>query len=349
MLLIVVQQICGPMNRLKHLLRLLLVIIPISSSAQFTEASYSISPEGNQFITPDSLARYLTAPYQKDTDKVQAIFTWITDNIEYNVKRYRTGASRFKMVPVNDDDSGALKPLSERVAIDVLKKRRAFCDGYARLFQTLCNYAGIRCEVVTGYANGGYETPRSFCSNHRWNAVYFDSTWHLVDPTFASGYVTFSGDFIRQYNGQYFLADPATFARDHFPEDLQWTLLANPYLLPEFRHSPFKTFSFYKYDINAISPSSGIIDATLGDTLQFAIETKQKHKLLFVSDSCTVDSAVIASAPDTLKEAGKTTGDILSCQYLVTNQNAQWLTVIYGDEVILRYKLNISKEAGSKH
>src|SRR4051812_9012973 len=140
------------MKWLKHLLRLLFTLLPVLSFAQHNQVSFSTTSTTN-VLTSDSLARYLTAGYQTDADKVYAIFTWITDNIEYNVKRYRNISAYQQSTP--DDDTGALKPLDERIAIDVLKKRRAFCDGYARLFKTLCDYAGIRSEIVTGYANGG--------------------------------------------------------------------------------------------------------------------------------------------------------------------------------------------------
>jgi Uncharacterized protein involved in cytokinesis, contains TGc (transglutaminase/protease-like) domain len=33
-------------------------------------------------------------------------------------------------------------------------------------------------------------TNRRFAVNHTWNSVYIDSTWYLLDVTWASGVVT---------------------------------------------------------------------------------------------------------------------------------------------------------------
>ena len=45
------------------------------------------------------------------------------------------------------------------------------------------------------------------------------------------------------------LAPPMQFIQDHFPEDLQWTLLPDPPLVSEFHYSPFKHSAFIKHKI----------------------------------------------------------------------------------------------------
>jgi transglutaminase/protease-like cytokinesis protein 3 len=144
---------------------------------------------------------------------------------------------------VYDDanDTGALKPLNERVAEGVLRKRVAFCDGYARLFKTLCDYAGITSELITGYAktSNRKRTDYSFRSNHRWNAVMIDSTWKLLDATWASGYISSgSNDFVRRFDDKYFLSPPEEFIKDHYPEDTRWTLLPSPPSFKDYLNAP---------------------------------------------------------------------------------------------------------------
>ena len=140
------------------------------------------------FAPPAELARHLTANCSTDLEKTRAIFRWIAENISY---RTRTTAVRRKK-QVHDEydephDTAALKPLDERVAETVLENRVAVCDGYARLFKTLCTYAGVKSETISGYARTESSRARQrFAPNHTWNAVWIDSTWKLLDVTWAS-------------------------------------------------------------------------------------------------------------------------------------------------------------------
>ena len=185
--------------------------------------------ETSRLLSPQQLAASLTASYHTDIDKVRSIFSWIANNISYYVRPRHTPPNN----TINNDDANdtsALKPLNERVAEGVLIKRMAFCDGYARLFKTLCDYAGITSELITGHAktSNKKKADQTFRSNHRWNAVMIDSTWHLLDVTWASGYLSYSNDFVRHFDDRYFMSPAEIFIRDHYPEDVQWTLLPSP-------------------------------------------------------------------------------------------------------------------------
>ncbi len=333
---------------MKWLIKLLLAFLPFASFAQnWGESSYANNKTAEYILTPDSLSRMLTCGYRTDRDKTASIFRWIAENITYNSRPYYNAEHSSVKNVYDDEDTGALKPLSERVAIDVLKKRIAFCDGYARLFKTLCDYAGIRSEVITGYADGGMGRRHlKFASNHRWNAVYLDSAWHLLDVTWASGYLTYSSDdFIQQYNNHYFLTPADEFIRDHYPEELQWTLLPKPPAISEYKYSPFKNNAFIKYKIESYKPQSGIIEALPGDTIQFEIETRSEEKRLFVVDTSYLDSAVIAmaTAPDSAKQKCVVKGNKVFYNYIVPSADVEWLHIIFNEEVILRYKLNIRR------
>jgi transglutaminase/protease-like cytokinesis protein 3 len=199
-------------------------------SAQGSVQKYLQTEEIN---SPEVLAQLLTATDTTDRQKVISIFSWITQNISYNVKRFEnTNASRYATVPDEEDDDEAapLKPLYERIAILVLKRRTAVCSGYANLFKSMCVHVGIPCEVITGLgkSNAG-RLDKRFTSNHRWNAVFFDTVWHLLDVTWASGYINNRNEFQREYNPHYFLTAPGEFINDHYPEDVRWTLLLQPH------------------------------------------------------------------------------------------------------------------------
>ncbi len=297
--------------------------------------------------SPDTLAQLLTAPYNTQLEKVRSIFMWITEHIEYNTLRFQPYVKYHDDGVESEEDSlPCLRPLDERVARIVLKRRQTVCEGYARLFKTLCDFAGIKSEIICGYARSNLGSKKFQC-NHNWNAVMIDSNWYLLDATWASGYLSFSGtEFIRDYNDYYFLTPPKYFIEDHYPEDVKWTLLDNPPTLNEFKNSPFKQSAFNHYRINAYSPAKGIIDATVGDTIKIELQTDDEHKRLSVSDLASVDSADIATI-DSSSAVNKTatiSGNKIYCSYLVTSQSPQWLQVIYNGDVVLRYKLNIKEE-----
>src|SRR5437868_3019182 len=104
--------------------------------------------------SPDSLAKELTAPYSTELEKVRSIFRWITEHISYNVMRFQSRPVVYHDDGIEsaDDTCAVLKPLNIRVANIVLKRGVTVCEGYARLFKTLCDYAGIRSEIIDGYA-----------------------------------------------------------------------------------------------------------------------------------------------------------------------------------------------------
>jgi hypothetical protein len=322
---------------------IILFFIPLSFYSQSKQDNfYQIDNEVGYIpvSNADTLAKQLAALGTTDREKVRAIFRWITENIEYNVRpigRKKNTPALFYDEP--DDSSKALPPLNERVAAKVLYKGVAFCEGYSRLFKTLCDHAGIKSEIIYGYARTNNN--RRFGVNHTWNAVYIDSTWHLLDVTWASGFVTFANEYIRQYNDFYFLTPPEQFIRDHYPEDQQWTLLDNPPVYREYSQSPFRYSGYTKAGINSYFPSRGVIDAAVGDTIVIELNARRQIKNFFVSQSPVFDSTIATLF------APNANGENFSFRYNITSATGEWLYVFCNDELAMRYKLNINKNTAA--
>ena len=288
----------------------------------------------------DSLAKQLAALGKTDREKVRAIFRWITDNIDYNVRIFNRNKNSPGLFYEEPDDSAAVLPsLNERVAAKVLYKKIAFCDGYSRLFKTLCDHAGIKSEVIHGYARTGTNYNGRFSVNHTWNAVYLDSAWHLLDVTWASGFVSYANEYIRQYNDYYFLTAPYEFIHDHYPEDPQWTLLPDLPVYREFNQSPFRCSGFIKSGITYYLPARGVIDASAGDTIYIELKTRLAIRNFFVTDLPVIDSTLNLQQP-----AYTINGDKLNFSYILANADSKWLYVFCNDELAMRYKLNVKKE-----
>lgn len=306
---------------------------------------------------PETLSKRLVAPCKTELEKVTAIFRWITGNISYKVnstnKRPVTSsfASRNAIKGNEVMDDGPLKSLNERVAETVLTRKEAVCDGYARLFTTLCDHAGIRSGIIVGYAKSGTKKPtQRFGVNHYWNAVMIDGIWHLLDATWASGYMSWGRDeFIRDYDEKYFLASPEIFIEDHYPDDARWTLLPDSKTPPEFYRSPFKQKSFIKYHFTSFYPAAGIIETFIGDTIRLSLETDIKELGRNVSPDLLIDSAIFSHSPSWifLRPDISYTGSSQNRHnyiYTVASPDVEWLYLLYNDDLVLRYKINVKKK-----
>ncbi len=298
---------------------------------------------------PQLLSKKLTVGLSTDLEKVAAIFNWITENIDYAVRR--TNKNPEKIFFLEEETNGPLKPLNERVAFIVLQKKLAVCDGYARLFKTLCDYAGIRSEIIIGYARANHNKPTpNFGVNHYWNAVYLNDKWNLLDATWASGFISRQGGvFIRKYDDYYFLTKPEDFIKDHYPDDIKWTLLPETRIPDEFRLSPFKQTSFNKYQITSYSPSIGIINTFVGDTITLELKTSLSEgrvispSLISNPDSLTFSDAVVLLRPDEMSDQAFLMPRHCKYTFNVNSDKIQWLYLIYNDDLVLRYKINVKQ------
>ena len=322
---------------MKWMLLLIFSLLLIEAKTQLPEKEKRKRVE----LNPAELARDLTIGHQSEIEKVRAIFDWITANISY-----RTGPSprnKNEWENLEEDDTGFLKPLDERVAETVLENRVAVCDGYARLFKSLCSHAGIRAEVIHGY--GKTEPARvhqRFNANHSWNAVMIDGSWKLLDVTWASGYLTRQGGgFVRKLDEQYFLSPPEQFIREHFPDDIRWSLMEDPPLMPEFRYSPFKQKAFIKYRISSFRPSRGVIEASLGDTLEFTVQSSDIKSDQNISSDPFLDTSIYSTPFSALLVPPGLISRKTVYTYVVNVPTVKWLYVLYNDDIILRYKLEI--------
>ena len=322
-------------------------------NADFNAIDYNV--QNIEPALPPVLAKTLTAPYSNDLQKVRAIFSWIAQHIEYSsgkrnyMKTISLPHSFSRSTAAND--TSAIQSANEFVAEIVLANKAGRCEGYARLFKTLCDYAGIRSEIVTGFARGNVGSSK-FVSNHFWNAVFVDSSWHLLDVTWASGSVSlFSDRFIQRFDDYYFFTSPDIFIKDHFPDDLKWTLLPNPPPVEEFRRSPFRPSGYVKYEILSFKPSSGWIEASAGDTIQIELTTttNQLNKIVatdtarvFEKEMPFIDSSIISLQPATVIEDKK-----VRYTYIVNSPDIQWLQVMYNNDVVLRYRLHVKKSKAS--
>jgi hypothetical protein len=307
----------------------------VFTTAQQMQSHAEYTAVSSDNISPRELAEQLTAGQRSEYDKVRSIFDWITENIGYRSLQYSRRNSN--PVVIDEDTSAILKPLNERVAEIVLRNRLAVCDGYARLFKTLCDHADIRAEIVTGFVRNSNRSSARFQTNHSWNAVMIEGKWYLVDATWGSGYVNYSGQFIRQYDRHFFLADPVDMLQTHYPENPFWTLTDKHYRPWEFKSQPLKYFTWHGAYIGRYSPRSGIIDVHPGTSVEIMLETKeQKKDLLFTTDPFAFLTPFSATW---YQRNFVVDGNKISGSWMPGHDKAEWLYVVFNGEVIMRYQL----------
>ncbi|XP_067670639.1 kyphoscoliosis peptidase-like isoform X2 [Haliotis asinina] len=183
-----------------------------------------------------SLVRYLVKPARSDMEKVRAFYRWIADNISYDTS----------------GNSGA------QDAEAVLKRGSCVCEGYASLFQSLCDKAF------------GYDAEIPFTLNtqtdHAWNIVYVQDEWRPIECTWGAGHLTNNRTYEKKFEEFYFLTDPEDFVIKHLPyvdknveASIPLQLLKNPYTLEKFNNALCPTVDGIKWRFECTSHKTQVI------------------------------------------------------------------------------------------
>ncbi len=197
----------------------------IDSLALATPASV----EGDTF----ALGCRLAGIGASDAERARAIYRWIADRISYDDAAFNRG--RYGL------------PHAQAV----LQTRRGVCEDYANLFDALARQAGIASKKIIGFSKGfSYLVAKNTLEpDHAWNAVYIDSTWQLVDVTWAAGYGQVQNGLLhstKRFDSYWFCTPPEEFIFLHLPSEGRWQLLPQTLSVAEFECLPKVTSDFFK-------------------------------------------------------------------------------------------------------
>ena len=144
----------------------------------------------------------------------------------------------------------------------IFGKNTAVCQGYAKAFQLLMNYAGIECIYAIGWGLG---------EGHAWNLVKLDGTWYGVDTTWND-----TGDGIAYY---FFNTSTKLFSNTH-KYDYYDTNLKAMYKVPAV--SSIDTYWYYTYYKlkHTAAPNLTNVTATFKAALS-KVESNSQYKLHF--------------------------------------------------------------------
>ena len=150
----------------------LLTLITLMSFSSFSQKEDLIPNKVQK--TSVLLAQYLTKDVRTQYDKVEVIYEWITTNIDYDYQEL-------------DSD----KPFSSDKVDKTLQSKKAICNEYCRLMQSMLAEVNIKSEIVGGYVYSALKDSMVIptADTHAWIAVKVDGKWFLADPTWDAGYI----------------------------------------------------------------------------------------------------------------------------------------------------------------
>ncbi|KAL8661860.1 MAG: hypothetical protein Q9202_005218 [Teloschistes flavicans] len=158
----------------------------------------------------DWLAKQLTSPFPSPTDQARAIFTWLHENVAYDIHSFCNNCVQ---------PSTPAKTLATGLAV---------CEGYASLFTAIATKAGLESLVVSGHGKGAGFSPLApgeaippESMNHAWNAVKIDDgEWKLLDSCWGAGHVCLDRqEYTKKFAPRFFTMSNDEFGLRHFPTD----------------------------------------------------------------------------------------------------------------------------------
>jgi transglutaminase/protease-like cytokinesis protein 3 len=266
---------------LRIVVLLLLITARLPAQNSFTSIDYRKADScahalrGHALHDLAALSAKLTNGLNTEVEKFRAIFTWVAINIGNDRELFVMNKRKREKLGGNAEAVDAWnREMSARTMKTMIEQRRTVCTGYAYLVRKLSMHAGIQCEIIHGYGRtvesniGGQGI-----LNHSWNAVRLNNTWHLCDPTWASGaYDREKREVVSKYEPSYFLAAPELFVRNHYPVDTTWILLDQKPTLREFLDGPIIYVNAFRSDIHPQSPTTMHAPVKKGETVSVSFD-----------------------------------------------------------------------------
>ena len=232
---------------------LVLVTVPVPGTAAQTVGDslvvrpYTERPAWPFSMSPKLLAHYLTFKDTSEAQQLLNLYTWITNNVAYEVKQTERIRRRF------------FRPWQ------TLVRKKGVCYQYTDLLRAMAREVGIQVVELDGYSRNFYEGDVLYESDHAWNAVRLDSAWYFLDATWDSGelwperrplkewlfqrmgkpYRVKVSSFVQLPKLDYFLVQPEQFLSTHLPADLHWQLVEYPVSLAAFSHKAWEGYRPY--------------------------------------------------------------------------------------------------------
>lgn len=345
---------------------LIVLLFNLYAGAQQTEYSAADSLARTKKYNGDLrlLVSQLTDAYPDDTHKARAIFAWIADNIAYDYKAFNK-QKHYKMPKCKkgDDCLKVIADWKEDYTNKVLRSGKSVCDGYAWLFKRMCDYAGLQTDFVGGYTkHNPDDVGRMGSLDHAWNGIILDGKYYYLDVTWASGHCPKDKKgrleaFKKDFNDFYWLTPIEKFCQNHYPKDPKSPGVVN-YSVERYKNNSYIINDYLK-EIAVISPSTGVLEAKLGDTIKFTLQHKFGFRDLHFSTNTKRNPFIVANGKKVHKTLGwaaedelklnqyslpfKHQGDVYTFEFVVDNKNLRVIEFYLNGLLQLAFKVKVVK------
>ncbi|NND62690.1 MAG: hypothetical protein HKN48_05805 [Flavobacteriaceae bacterium] len=137
------------------------------------DATIQLYPD--RFKSAEELSRFIERDFTSEENKVRAIYGWIINNVAYEPEEYEKFNFNFKNFRERNEKEEKTR---KKVIARTLQKGVAVCEGYAMLFERLCELQGISNYLVRGDIKSNFnDIGRSFKNSHMWNVAVIDGVF----------------------------------------------------------------------------------------------------------------------------------------------------------------------------
>jgi len=252
--------------KLYHIIIFLMSFLSVAQDYESVDATIEMYPE--RFNNAEELSAFITRDFQTEEEKVRAIYTWIIQNVAYEPEEYKKFNFNFKNYRERNLKEEKTR---NRVIQRTLDKGIAVCEGYAMLFERLCELQGISNYLVRGDIKTHFnDIGRPFKKVHMWNVVIIDAHPYLIDATWGAG--KYNGKFIKEPSYFYYKTPPKLFAKTHYPQLEEDAYLSEPFTKEQFAAMPLLIAEDMQLE-DIKSPKEGVISSEDDDGyIQFSIK-----------------------------------------------------------------------------
>ncbi|MFC7358031.1 transglutaminase domain-containing protein [Jejudonia soesokkakensis] len=211
-------------SNIKYLSVLLFVYSFTGFSQDYTRVDETIKLYPETFNSAEELSFFITRDFTSEEDKVRAMYSWMLANIEYDPEEYNKFDYSFKNYRERNEKEEKVR---QKIIKRTLKTGKAVCEGYAMLFEKLCELQGISSYLVRGDVKSNFDDiGRPFKNKHMWNVIIINTKPYLFDATWGAG--KWGGtSFIKEPDYFYYKANPEQLVKTHYPSMEEDTLLKN--------------------------------------------------------------------------------------------------------------------------
>ena len=247
----------------------------VAQDYEKVDATIQLYPQ--TFDSPEALAKFILRDFKTEEEQVRGIYSWIIQNIAYEPNEYKQFDYKFKNYRERNQKEEKTR---ENVINRTIQKGIAVCEGYAMLFERLCELLGIQNYLVRGDTKTNFnDIGRSFAKNHMWNVAYIDGAPNLFDLTWGAG--KYHEKFIKEPTYFYYKTPSDLFFKTHYPDMIEDAFIVETVSREEFSNRPLLIEeNLTLADIE--TPKNGIINSMdFYDAILFSIKNLKANEISY--------------------------------------------------------------------